>query len=113
MSRMENRMKNRWKMSHMENRMKNRWEINRMKNRMQNRWKISRMKDRIKNRRKMSRIRQIASFLYLVGSSKKIKGGLLTSSKAMATRFLCPPDTSLSRVSDVSRRPRFTRISLI
>lgn len=29
---------------------------------------------------------------YLVGSSKNMTGGLLTSSRAMASRFLCPPD---------------------
>lgn len=29
---------------------------------------------------------------YVVGSSKKIIGGLLSSSKATANLFLCPPD---------------------
>jgi len=50
---------------------------------------------------------------YLVGSSKKISGGLFTSSSAIASRFLWPPDISLSLVLAVSVRPRFTRISLI
>lgn len=30
---------------------------------------------------------------YLVGSSKNMTGGLLTSSRAMARRFLCPPES--------------------
>ena len=34
----------------------------------------------------------------LVGSSKNITGGLLTSSKAMASLFLWPPDIILARV---------------
>lgn len=31
---------------------------------------------------------------YLVGSSRKMIGGLFTSSKAIAKRFLWPPDMS-------------------
>lgn len=49
----------------------------------------------------------------LVGSSRKINGGLFTNSSAIASRFLCPPDISFSLVSAVSVRPRFNRISLI
>ena len=50
---------------------------------------------------------------YLVGSSRKITGGLLTSSNAMASLFLWPPEISLSLVLAVSVKPRFSRISFI
>lgn len=35
---------------------------------------------------------------HLVGSSKNMTGGLLTSSRAMARRLRCPPDRELVRV---------------
>ena len=46
-----------------------------------------------------------------VGSSKNMTGGLLTSSNAMARRFLCPPLRAEVRVWRHSERPRLDRIS--
>lgn len=47
----------------------------------------------------------------LVGSSKNIIGGLLTSSKAIDNRFFCPPERSLVYVSRWSMRPKVSKIS--
>lgn len=47
----------------------------------------------------------------LVGSSKNMRGGLLTSSRAMDRRFLCPPDKLLVLVFFVSSSPRVSKIS--
>ena len=48
---------------------------------------------------------------YLVGSSKNITGGLLTSSRAMASLLHCPPDREMVRVCAHSCSPRAVRIS--
>jgi hypothetical protein len=42
---------------------------------------------------------------YLVGSSRKIIGGLFTSSNAMASLLRCPPEISLHRVLHSSSKP--------
>lgn len=49
---------------------------------------------------------------YLVGSSKNMTGGLLTSSRAMASRFLCPPESRAVLVWEQDIRPRAVRISV-
>lgn len=49
----------------------------------------------------------------LVGSSKNMIGGLLTSSSAIDRRFFCPPDSPLVIVLRWSRSPRVSKISLI
>jgi hypothetical protein len=63
---------------------------------------------------------QIAYFLvqvigrtYVVGSSKKITGGLFTSSRAIDRRFLCPPDRHSVRVLRHDISPRVLRTSSI
>lgn len=48
---------------------------------------------------------------HLVGSSKNIMGGLLTSSRAIDNRLRWPPDKLLVRVFLASVRPRMSRIS--
>lgn len=48
---------------------------------------------------------------HLVGSSKNMTGGLLTSSRAMASRLHWPPDRQLVRVWAHSWRPKAVRIS--
>ncbi len=48
---------------------------------------------------------------YLVGSSKNMTGGLLTSSRAIASLLRWPPERELVRVWAHSRRPRAVRIS--
>lgn len=48
---------------------------------------------------------------YLVGSSKNMTGGLLTSSRAMASLLHWPPERQLVRVWAHSWRPRAVRIS--
>lgn len=48
---------------------------------------------------------------HLVGSSKNMTGGLLTSSRAMARRLRCPPDRQLVRVYEHSSSPSAVRIS--
>lgn len=49
--------------------------------------------------------------VYLVGSSKNMTGGLLTSSSAMARRFRWPPDRLPVRVLAQDSRPSAVRIS--
>lgn len=49
---------------------------------------------------------------YLVGSSKNMTGGLLTSSRAMARRFLCPPESRAVLVWEQDIRPSAVRISV-
>ena len=49
---------------------------------------------------------------YLVGSSKNMTGGLLTSSRAMARRFLCPPESRAVLVWEQDSRPSAVRISV-
>lgn len=49
---------------------------------------------------------------YLVGSSKNMTGGLLTSSRAMARRFLCPPESRAVLVCEQDIRPSAVRISV-
>lgn len=49
---------------------------------------------------------------YLVGSSKNMTGGLLTSSSAMARRLRWPPERLPVRVLAHDSRPRAVRISL-
>lgn len=49
---------------------------------------------------------------YLVGSSKNMTGGLLTSSSAMARRFRWPPERLPVRVLAQGSKPRAVRISL-
>lgn len=49
---------------------------------------------------------------YLVGSSKNMTGGLLTSSRAMARRFLCPPESRAVLVWEHDIRPSAVRISV-
>lgn len=49
--------------------------------------------------------------VHLVGSSKNMTGGLLTSSRAMARRLHWPPDSELVRVWAQSRSPKAVRIS--
>jgi len=46
--------------------------------------------------------------VYLVGSSKNMTGGLLTSSRAIDRRFLCPPDRLPLLVSLSSSSPRLS-----
>lgn len=48
---------------------------------------------------------------YLVGSSKNMTGGLLTSSRAMASLLRWPPERELVRVWAHSWRPKAVRIS--
>lgn len=48
---------------------------------------------------------------HLVGSSKNMTGGLLTSSRAMASLLHWPPDRQLVRVWAHSWRPKAVRIS--
>lgn len=50
------------------------------------------------------------SKIYLVGSSKNITGGLLTSSRAMASLFRCPPERLLLFVFSTSDKPMELRI---
>jgi len=50
---------------------------------------------------------------YLVGSSKNIIGGLLTSSNAIERRFFWPPDKLLVIVFRCSARPNVSKISWI
>lgn len=49
---------------------------------------------------------------YLVGSSKNMTGGLLTSSSAMARRFRWPPDRLPVRVLAQGSKPSAVKISL-
>ena len=49
---------------------------------------------------------------HLVGSSKNITGGLLTSSRAIDSRLRWPPDRFTVRVFFTSIRPSVSRISL-
>ena len=49
---------------------------------------------------------------YLVGSSKNMTGGLLTSSRAMARRFFCPPESRAVLVWEQDSRPSAVRISV-
>lgn len=49
---------------------------------------------------------------YLVGSSKNMTGGLLTSSRAMARRFRWPPDRLPVRVLAQGSKPSAVKISL-
>lgn len=49
---------------------------------------------------------------HLVGSSKNMTGGLLTSSKAIAKRFLWPPERLDVRVLAHSNKPSAVKISL-
>jgi len=50
---------------------------------------------------------------HVVGSSRKITGGLLTSSKAIDKRFLCPPDRHSVLVLRHDISPRVQSISSI
>lgn len=47
-----------------------------------------------------------------MGSSKNMTGGLLTSSRAMARRFLCPPESRAVLVWEQDIRPSAVRISV-
>lgn len=53
----------------------------------------------------------IVCLSHLVGSSKNMTGGLLTSSRAIASRLHWPPDSELVRVWAHSRSPNAVRIS--
>jgi hypothetical protein len=54
---------------------------------------------------------QVMFIPYLVGSSKNMTGGLLTSSKAIERRFRCPPERFVVRVSPHSAIPSVSIIS--
>lgn len=50
---------------------------------------------------------------HVVGSSRNMTTGLLMSSKAIDSRFFCPPDSLLACVFAASVRPKVPRISAI
>ena len=52
-------------------------------------------------------------YTYVVGSSKNMTDGLLTNSRAMESRFICPPDSFLHRVSLQVLKPIMSNISSI
>jgi len=54
---------------------------------------------------------QVMFIPHLVGSSKNMTGGLLTSSKAIERRFRCPPERFEVRVSQHSTIPSVSMIS--
>lgn len=54
----------------------------------------------------------VSQGVHLVGSSKNMTGGLLTSSKAIAKRFLWPPERLDVRVLAHSNKPSAVKISL-
>ena len=62
---------------------------------------------------KSARLLKTMSWNHLVGSSRKMIGGLFTNSSAIAKRFLWPPDISFIYVWAVAVKPNTDRISSI